>query len=886
MLLHAYFFVKTISDLLIEGVYTYLSVIRSSLKKLDMKFFISTLLGWALLGSIHAQIYVNANSTANAAAGTTWSDAYPDLQQALSIAEEGDSIFVATGEYKPHVTDRMISFTLPSGVALLGGYIGTEEAARLRDPASYPTILSGDIGVLNDSTDNSYHVVYAIGTDSTTLLDGFIITGGHAVVESNGYFGPLDFGGGILLEGNDIHPVSYLKIRNCIVKDNTADYGGGIAGYGEEAYWPLFDVADSQILHNHARFQCGGLYVEGAVLGNRSQMIHNTNFIENWDQVKAGALYFHEYCGPVEITACEFIRNHSSPFGAGAIHFYNSCDEGTHFRIDDCLFEDNRGGEGKSVRFWFYSGLVDSSKLYQLSFRNNQIMEPIGEASAIVLFGLDLSVNLDIANVSFINSEDDNTSVGSVMTLDCTNCQLELDVRRSIFGKNKFMWFSPLFYFYPGVGFDGTSDWTVNFENCLFYENSGIMFLSEDQVGLGEYNFRNCTFSDNGDQAFRRAERLEDLMAIIDSPNIRLQNCIIKEEGSSLQTFFINTDADDMQDVIGYQIDNSLFSFDGCPAGSDLSICGEGLIFNTDPEFVNPFQGDFRVAACSPAINAGNNSLIDSLADHFHDLGGNDRIQEGLIDLGAYERPSFQLEIPSMKEVNCFGGSDGFVEMASNGEFPTQYYWIKEEEMGIDWYGLSAGSYTFYAEDALACRDSIQIEIASPALIEAEYEVIPASSAEATDGGIRLRTISGGVTPYRYRWSTVDPTPSIENLSVGKYDLTIVDGNNCEIELSFEVDILSQTNQPDQRFVAKIFPNPVPPSKGIYLSLSTETSTEVLYSITDAYGRFVQAPKSLSVTTSPIVLDLPSQLQAGIYWLKILDPLSLSWQLEKIVLLK
>lgn len=627
--------------------------------------------------------------------------------------------------------------------------------------------------------------------------------------------------------------------------------------------------------------------MEGAVLGTRPQMIHRTNFIGNIDRVKAGALYFHEYCGPVKITACEFIRNQSSPFGAGAIHFYNSCDEGTNFRIEDCFFEDNRGGEGKSVRFWFHSGLVDSSKLYQLSFKNNRVKESIGGASAIVLFGVDLSVNIDIADASFMdNSENSNSFIGSAIEFSCSNCQLKLDVKRSIFGNNKYDLYSPVLAFNPKIGLEGNADWKVNFDNCVFYENSGVMFLIEDEIGIGEYNFRNCTFSNNGDRAFRRGERLEDLLPIKDTPNILLENCIIGEEGGSLETFFTHYEAVGLQDIIGYRIDNSLLSFDSCQIDPDLTICGEGLIFNTDPLFVNPFQGDFRVAACSPAINAGNNLLIDSLADYDQDLAGNNRIQEGLIDLGAYERPGFRLEIPSMKTVNCFGGSDGFVEMASNGEFPTQYYWLKGEEMGIDWYGLSAGSYTFYAEDALACRDSMQLDIVSPTLIEAEYEVIPASSAEATDGSIRLSTISGGVPPYRYRWSTVDPSPSLENLSVGNYDLTIVDGNNCEIELSFEVDILSQTDQPGQRLAAQVFPNPVLPSTALYLSLSSEFSTEVLYSMTDTYGRYVQAPKSITVTSHPIVLDLPPQLPPGIYWLKVLDPHSLRWHLEKLVLLK
>src|SRR3712207_9023372 len=42
------------------------------------------------------------------------------------------------------------------------------------------TILSGDIGAVNDAADNSYHVVTSAGADSTTVLDGFTVQGGNA----------------------------------------------------------------------------------------------------------------------------------------------------------------------------------------------------------------------------------------------------------------------------------------------------------------------------------------------------------------------------------------------------------------------------------------------------------------------------------------------------------------------------------------------------------------------------------------------------------------------------------------------------------------------------------------------------------------------------------
>ena len=91
-------------------------------------------------------------------------------------------IWVAAGTYKPTTTaDRAISFSMPNGVKIYGGFAGTESTRDQRNWETNKSILSGDIGSENDNTDNSYHVIKnSSWLDETAVLDGFTITGGKA----------------------------------------------------------------------------------------------------------------------------------------------------------------------------------------------------------------------------------------------------------------------------------------------------------------------------------------------------------------------------------------------------------------------------------------------------------------------------------------------------------------------------------------------------------------------------------------------------------------------------------------------------------------------------------------------------------------------------------
>jgi len=91
-------------------------------------------------------IFVNQSATGSNQ-GTSWTDAYNDLQDALAVAQVGDEIWVAAGKYTPDrgTKDRNAFFSIPDGIELYGGFVGTETDPSQRDCLTNETVLTGDL---------------------------------------------------------------------------------------------------------------------------------------------------------------------------------------------------------------------------------------------------------------------------------------------------------------------------------------------------------------------------------------------------------------------------------------------------------------------------------------------------------------------------------------------------------------------------------------------------------------------------------------------------------------------------------------------------------------------------------------------------------------------
>jgi len=160
--------------------------------------------------------------------GVSWNTAYSSIQDALAVAAKGDEIWVAKGIYYPDIGlgqtkgDRKASFRLLDGVALYGGFAGTEKHRNERDWAVNVTVLSGDIdtndganssGIVTDAAgingDNSYSVVTAQNVSKAARLDGFVITAGQAT----GKEFPLFRGGGMVVYDHSSPTIANVTFR-------------------------------------------------------------------------------------------------------------------------------------------------------------------------------------------------------------------------------------------------------------------------------------------------------------------------------------------------------------------------------------------------------------------------------------------------------------------------------------------------------------------------------------------------------------------------------------------------------------------------------------------------------------------------------------------------
>lgn len=240
--------------------------------------------------------------------------------------------------------------------------------------------------------------------------------------------------------------------------------------------------------------------------------------------------------------------------------------------------------------------------------------------------------------------------------------------------------------------------------------------------------------------------------------------------------------------------------------------------------------------------------------------------------LSVAEPAPLQLSCTTIDSVSGTGARDGRARLQFQGGTPPyQLHWatagqspdssLASEAGSLLLDSLAAGNYEIQISDARGCTRSCTFRIGSPAC-SARIEKIEARAPRCAgdrDGRIAL-TVSGS-GPFSYLWSADSLRGSrVENLGVGNYRVTIVDGAYCETPLAI----------------------PLVVERPLRLSCTTRRAVsrpggndgEIVARISEGYPDFrlsLSGPVNRSTVLSLVGDAVFSQLLAGHYRIAVLD---------------
>ncbi|WP_343531400.1 gliding motility-associated C-terminal domain-containing protein [Pedobacter sp.] len=579
--------------------------------------------------------YVKPGGTGD---GSSWTAASGDLQAVINASAAGNEIWVAAGTYKPNrkadavatVTpnDRYNAFVLKKDISIYGGFAGTETSRLQRNFNTNVTILSGNLGDETIDTDNAYHVVVASGDLGTAKLDGFTV--------SKGYTSGTGTTGGITVNGNVIPPsrspgiINYYSsaaYENLIIRDNVNGSTDQSAGaiyilYGSPTYTKVKFINNKTLSTN-----AGAIFIFSAVATPSKPVFTEVEFIGN-ESTAGGAVVASTAASPV-FERCTFDGNKSSTTG-GAIHMFSASASMT---FNECNFINNTATtNGGAIN----NGLATTITISKSTFSNNSSVGSGGavyftagtlnltestftgnKASSSGAIYLGTSTLPSVLNgLTFLNNE--ATTTAGALYLNANSPQMN----NNKFIGNKAATSGGAIYLF---GVAGNLASPVLISN-LFYNNEaasnslggGAIYVSTNAAPV----IHNATFYANKATAFKGGA-----VYVTASGQATVYNSIVyKNQATDATTvdFFTATAANltiksSMTDVYGTN-------------GVDDNIVGQDPVFESE----DPNSPDFlRLQDFSPAIDAGQNNLLPTGVTT--DLAGNSRVNNLILDLGAYE---------------------------------------------------------------------------------------------------------------------------------------------------------------------------------------------------------------------------------------------------------
>lgn len=546
-----------------------------------MKLLFTIYLLFSTLLFANAQIFVKHDATGTND-GTSWTNAFTDLQDALDATIPGNQVWLAAGTYIPDgPTPDSSHFLMLTPVEIYGGFVGTESSLSERDWRQNLTILSGDINdddvpgdFQNLRTDNAHHVLIINAPIGETTVDGLLFQGGMTRVDA---FAPdaMDVpyhrwrGGGLYIYK------STCTIRNCTFRDNYGTQGTGMFATG-------YTAESRKLILENSLFELNEGVIAGAcwIAGWENAIIRECVFQQNYAGSNSGAMALGN-CHAI-IEDCSFDQNSTSGVGGSCLIFNNSFSLIPHptYHFSRSEFTGNSAPSGGAIQlnnFISSFGLTFDS----CSFSQNRATSSFGSGGAFYVNDKsDDQMNELISTVSISRSmfTSNSSTYGGAIEIDCEDDSLRIEVSQSGFFNNSASDSGGGLY----VWMVETSNVYTQIENSDFSGNTarvggGLILDSYYNIDRMTYLIERCNFSNNVASLYGGAIG----QFLTQGPGLI---------GSIRNTQFLNNQALQAGALISRQetllVENCLFS-GNYAEGYESDSTGGGAIIFTGPAAIN-----------------------------------------------------------------------------------------------------------------------------------------------------------------------------------------------------------------------------------------------------------------------------------------------------------
>ena len=172
-------------------------------------------------------------------------------------------------------------------------------------------------------------------------------------------------------------------------------------------------------------------------------------------------------------------------------------------------------------------------------------------------------------------------------------------------------------------------------------------------------------------------------------------------------------------------------------------------------------------------------AAIGSLRGGIYTVTITDNAGCSLTQTSTIATPPFPIIVNStISDVSCFGLSDGSIALNPvNGHPPYSYKWAGlGTTSSIN--NVVSGNYQVSISDSWGCTVTATFTVTQPGLITPVSTVTNVACYGGSTGAISL-AVTGGFSPFSYKWNDGITTQTRASLSAGSYQVTIADNHAC-----------------------------------------------------------------------------------------------------------